>query len=179
MHAEKDVNVHVKNDWKQHVLRDQHRTIDHFSYSLVKGEDHQTVGKDRKVELLADDHLTVKGTGHTRIGDKWLLRAGDETHIKAGMKAVIEAGTELTVKAGGSFIKLDPSGVTIVGAKVRINSGGSPGSGTGARPLLPLDSLVPEEGQMPFCQAVIYAQARHLIQPIIKKCPQQNEVADA
>ena len=179
VHAEKDVNVHVKNDWKEHILRDQHRTIDHFSYSLVKGEDHQTVEKDRKVELLADDHLTVKGTGHARIGDKWLLRAGDETHIKAGMKTVIEAGTELTVKAGGSFIKLDPSGVSIVGAKVRINSGGSPGSGTGAKPLLPLDSLVPEEGLMPFCQAVVYAQARYLIQPIMKRCPQQSEAENA
>ncbi|WP_051307257.1 hypothetical protein, partial [Desulfomicrobium escambiense] len=60
-----------------------------------------------------------------------------------GRKVVIEAGTDLTIKAGGSFIRLDPSGVTIGGAKVRINSGGCPGSGTGARPLLPLDAQEP------------------------------------
>ncbi|MBA2781263.1 type VI secretion system tip protein VgrG, partial [Halomonas kenyensis] len=43
-------------------------------------------------------------------------------------------------KAGGSFLKLDPSGITIVGAQVKINSGGSPGSGSGqgaAAPELP------------------------------------------
>ncbi|MDX5432752.1 MAG: hypothetical protein LPK20_04190, partial [Halomonas sp.] len=41
---------------------------------------------------------------------------------------------------GGSFLKLDPSGITIVGAQVKINSGGSPGAGSGqgaAAALLP------------------------------------------
>ncbi|SFM24971.1 type VI secretion system secreted protein VgrG, partial [Desulfomicrobium norvegicum] len=179
VHAEKDVNAYVKNDWKEHILHDQHRTVDNFSYSLVKGEDQQTVEKDRKIELLADDHLTVRGSSHSRFGDKWLLRTGGEVHIKAGSKAVLEAGTELTVKAGGSFIRLDPSGVTIVGAKVGINSGGSPGSGSGARPLLPVDSLLPEEGRAPFCQKVIFDQARVLDEPVINECPMEQEPKDA
>jgi len=174
-HAEKDVNVYVKNDWKEHILHDQHRTVDNFSYSVVKGEDQQTVRKDRKVELLSDDHLTVKGNSHSRFGDKWLLRAGNEIHARAGRKAVIEAGAELTIKAGGSFIRLNASGVTIVGPKVRINSGGSPGSGTGARPLLPGESIVPEEGQVPFCQAAIFHQARCQSLSIVERCPVHNE----
>ncbi|MDY0228188.1 MAG: type VI secretion system tip protein TssI/VgrG [Desulfomicrobium apsheronum] len=143
-HAEKDVNVYVKNDWKEHILHDQHRTIDNYSYSIVKGEDHQTAHKDRKVELLSDDHLTVKGSRHRKITEKWLVRTGAETHLKSDIKTVLEAGTELTIMAGGSFIKLDPSGVTINGTKVKINSGGSPGSGSGARPLLPGDARLPE-----------------------------------
>ena len=143
-HAEKDVNVYVKNDWKEHILRDQHRTVDNFSYSLVKGEDQQTVHKDRKVELLSDDHLTVKGSSHRKIAKKWLVRSGDETHLQSGTKTVLEAGTELTIKVGGNFIKIDPSGVTIKGTKIKINSGGSPGSGSGARPLLPNDARLPE-----------------------------------
>jgi len=179
VHAEKDVNAYVKNDWKEHILHDQHRTVDNFSYSVVKGEDQQTVEKDRKIELLSDDHLTVKASSHSRFGDKWLLRTGDEVHIRAGSKAVLEAGTELTVKAGGSFIRLDPSGVTIVGAKVGINSGGSPGSGSGARPLLPVNSLLPEEGQAPFCQKVIFDRARELDEPVINECPMEQEPEDA
>jgi type VI secretion system secreted protein VgrG len=142
-HAEKDVNVYVKNDWKEHILHDQHRTIDNFSYSLIKGEDQQTVHQDRKVELLSDDHLTVRGSSHTRVQDKWLIRAGREIHSATGRKTVIEAGTELTLKAGGTFIRLDPSGVYINGVKVKINSGGSPGAGSGAKPLLPGDSQLP------------------------------------
>ncbi len=34
---------------------------------------------------------------------------------------------ELTIKSSGGFIKIDPSGVTIVGNLVLINSGGAPG----------------------------------------------------
>jgi type VI secretion system secreted protein VgrG len=151
-HAEKDVNVYVKNDWKERILHDQHRTIDNFSYSLVKGEDQQTVHKDRKAELLADDHLTVRGSSHTHVQEKWLVRAGREVHGAAGRKAVIEAGAELTIKAGGSFIRIDSSGVYVGGTKVRINSGGSPGSGSGARPLLPMYSELVDEGTAPITQ---------------------------
>lgn len=50
---------------------------------------------------------------------------------------MIEAGNELTLKAGGSFIKIDAGGVTITGAQIKLNSGGSPGTGAGAAPLLP------------------------------------------
>ena len=138
VHAEKDVNVHVENDWKEHILRDQHRTVDNFSYSIVKGEDQQTVEKDRKVELLSGDHLTVRGSSHSSYGDDWLLQAGTESHVAAGRTTVIEAGSELTIKAGGGFLRIDPSGVYVGGTTVRINSGGSQGSGSGARPLLPI-----------------------------------------
>ena len=47
------------------------------------------------------------------------------------MKIVMEAGSELTIKAGGSFIKLDASGITLVGPGIKMNSGGSPGTGSG------------------------------------------------
>lgn len=48
------------------------------------------------------------------------------------MNIVIEAGAEVTLQAGGSFVKVDPSGVTVSGPLVRMNSGGAPGSGTAA-----------------------------------------------
>ena len=53
---------------------------------------------------------------------------------------MLEAGDELTLNAGGSFLKLDGSGITIAGHKVRVNAGGSPGNGSGQAveaPLLP------------------------------------------
>ena len=53
---------------------------------------------------------------------------------------VIEAGVELTIKAGGSFIKLDPGGITLVGPQAKINAGGAPGKGSGIAikpPVLP------------------------------------------
>ncbi|MNY59956.1 hypothetical protein D3C86_1964580 [compost metagenome] len=53
------------------------------------------------------------------------------------MKVVLEAGSELTFKAAGSFIKLDGGGITLVGPTIKFNSGGGPGSGSGAAPVLP------------------------------------------
>lgn len=60
--------------------------------------------------------------------------AGTEVHHKAGAKVVLDAGVELTISGGGSFIKLDPSGVTLSGPGIKINSGGAPGSGSGTVP---------------------------------------------
>jgi type VI secretion system secreted protein VgrG len=173
VHAEKDVNVHVKNDWKEHVLRDRHQTVDRFSYTHILGEEHLRVDLPRKTELLQDEHLTVRGSSHSRFGNNWLVHAGNEVHIRSGSKVVIEAGADLTLKAGGAFIRLNPSGVVVSGGKVRINSGGSPGSGSGAAPLLPFSGELTEEGQAPFCQKLIFDQGRDEAQPITDQCPRQ------
>src|SRR5690606_12382141 len=59
-------------------------------------------------------------------------------HYYAGSKVVIDAGMELTASGGGSFLKLDPSGVTLNGATIKMNSGGAPGKGTGLSNLAPV-----------------------------------------
>ena len=61
----------------------------------------------------------VKGSQNEEVGKDW--------HQKTGMNIVIESGMELTIKSSGGFIKIDPSGITIMGTLVRINSGGAPG----------------------------------------------------
>ena len=66
VHAEKDVNVYVKNDWKEHVLHDQHCTIDNFFYSLVKGEDQQ-FGQEKGLPLT---FLPPRPQEKTQIGQK-------------------------------------------------------------------------------------------------------------
>ena len=53
------------------------------------------------------------------------------------MNVVIEAGMEITLKVGGSFVTIGPSGVTIKGPMVMINSGGAAGSGTAPSPVAP------------------------------------------
>ncbi len=68
---------------------------------------------------------------------------------------MIEAGAEITLKAGGSFVKLDPSGITIVGPQVRINSGGRPGVGSGQAVLEPLRPRGGESGMGSYNQSFI------------------------
>ncbi|TDW53978.1 type VI secretion system secreted protein VgrG, partial [Oceanimonas baumannii] len=80
----------------------------------------------------------------TELGSQELLKAGREIHLSSGHKVVLDAGAELTLKAGGSMIKLDPSGITLLGPNIRMNSGGSPGKGTGAAALPPQKPLPTE-----------------------------------
>jgi type VI secretion system secreted protein VgrG len=88
--------------------------------------------------VRANDHLTVADKQHLKIGTGQFVEAGNEIHYYAGNKVVLDAGMELTAKGGGSFLKLDPGGVTLSGATIKINSGGGPGKGSGIAVVLPV-----------------------------------------
>ena len=149
VHAEKDVNAHVKNDWKEHILHDRHRTVDNFTYALTRGETHETLKQQRKTELFANDNRTVHADSHTQVDGKWLGKAGTEIHLEGGLKIVLEAGAELTLKAGESWLTINGAGVSADGAAVCLNSGGGPGDGTPAEPQLPRDVKLTEKGVPP------------------------------
>ncbi|MCE8031628.1 type VI secretion system tip protein VgrG [Billgrantia tianxiuensis] len=140
LHAQKDLELLTNNDRTEEIGNDSHLTVHHYRISEIHADDHLTVHGQRHLQVDGDDHLIVGATRHEKTARAQLVEAGQEIHHKAGSKTVIDAGAEITLKAGGSFLKLDPSGITIVGAQVRINSGGSPGAGSGqgaAAALLP------------------------------------------
>ncbi len=131
IHAQRDWDENVEHDQKIRVGNERHDTVEKNTYTELKAEEHRTTIADRKIEAKADDHLTVGQSQHVKLGTAQLTSVGNEIHLKAGDKIVIEAGTELTILGGGSFIKLDAGGVTVVGPVIKINAGGSAGSGTG------------------------------------------------
>ncbi|WP_166221878.1 type VI secretion system tip protein VgrG [Pseudomonas atagonensis] len=131
IHAQRDWDENVEHDQKIRVGNERHDTVVKNTYTELKAEEHRTTVSDRKVEAKVDDHLTVGQNQHVKLGTAQLTSVGKEIHLKAGDKIVIEAGSELTILGGGSFIKLDGGGVTVVGPVVKINAGGSAGSGTG------------------------------------------------
>ncbi|WBL60438.1 type VI secretion system tip protein VgrG [Stutzerimonas stutzeri] len=133
LHAQRDWDENIEHDQKIRVGHERHDTVEANSYSELKAEEHLIVAGDRKVEIKPDDHLAVGQTQHIKLGTAHLTKAGREVHLKAGQKMVIEAGVELTLKAGGSFIKLDPGGITVSGPLARINAGGAPGKGSGIK----------------------------------------------
>ncbi len=140
LHAQKDLELLTLNDRTEEIRNDSHLKVHNDRISEIDVDDHHTVHGNRFEHTKGDQHLHVDGTLHVKTGQAWLTETGREMHVKAGHKEVLEAGAEITLKAGGSFIKLDPSGISIVGPSVRINSGGSAGNGTGQAvesPLLP------------------------------------------
>ena len=137
IHAQRDWDENIEHDQKIRVGNERHDTVEANAYSHFKAEEHRTTHADRKTEIKANDHLTVGDSQHIKLGNGQFIQAGQEIHLSSGLKVVLEAGSELTLKGGGSFIKLDGGGVTLVGPVIKINSGGAPGSGSGAAPVLP------------------------------------------
>ncbi len=131
LHAQRNWDQNIEHDQKIRIGHERHDTVEANSYSEFQAAEHLTVTGDRKVEVKPDDHLSVGQTQHIKLGTAQLTKAGREIHLKAGQKMVIEAGIELTLSAGGSFIKLDPGGITVSGPMTKINAGGAPGKGSG------------------------------------------------
>lgn len=149
LHAQRDWDENIENDQKIRVGHERHDRVEANSYSEFMAEEHHTTHGERKTEIKANDHLTVGTSQHIKLGTGQFIEAGNEIHYYAGSKVVIDAGMELTAKGGGSFLKLDPSGVTLSGPGIKINSGGSPGKGAGIgikKPGLPGAALTDEAG---------------------------------
>ncbi|MBA1227553.1 bacteriophage T4 gp5 trimerisation domain-containing protein, partial [Stutzerimonas stutzeri] len=138
IHAQRDWDENIEHDQKIRVGHERHDTVEANSYSEFRAEEHRTTHSDRKTEVRANDHLTVGNSQHLKIGTGQFIEAGNEIHYYAGSKVVIDAGMELTASGGGSFLKLDPSGVTLSGATIRMNSGGAAGKGSGLKILAPV-----------------------------------------
>ncbi|PSU99272.1 type VI secretion system Vgr family protein [Photobacterium kishitanii] len=138
VHAQKDVNVLVEHDRRDDIKHDFHLDVENERFTQIKVNDHLTIDGESRHHTKGDHTLVVDGSMHLKQGKALLVDAGNEVHLKAGSKVVIEAGAEITVKAGGSFVKIDASGVSLVGAAVNLNSGGSAGSGSGYAGLVPM-----------------------------------------
>ena len=170
LHAEKDVNIHIKNNWKEHILRDKHVSVDRHAYVRTQRETHETLDGARKTELHANDNLILRATSHAAIDGSWLCRVGAETHLYAGETAVFEAGTEATLKGGASWIRFTPSGVAAGGSSVSLGGGKSPAGGTPAAPLAPLATRAVAAEVCPVASLLCLQVAREQDAPFAGSC---------
>jgi type VI secretion system secreted protein VgrG len=178
LHAERDWDENIEHDQKIRVGNERHDTVEANSYSEFLAEEHRTTHADRKSEIKANDHLTVGNSQHIKIGTGQFINAGSEIHLSSGQKVVLEAGSELTFKAAGSFIKLDAGGITLVGPVIKFNSGGAPGNGSGAAPVLP--GMVKPADTDKAGELLIQAQRQALLQkkPLCAICEAAKAEAD-
>lgn len=137
VHAEKNVDIRIKNDRMEIVKNDRHLIVDNDKLEQVKKDKHVKVGGDHNEKTDGTYSLEAGSDIHEKAGSNVAVEAGSSVHIKAGMSAVIEAGTSLTLKVGGNFININSGGIFIKGTMVMLNSGGMAGSGSGSRPNAP------------------------------------------
>ncbi|MBC7911561.1 MAG: type VI secretion system tip protein VgrG [Pyrinomonadaceae bacterium] len=165
-----DKNGKKWGDQHERVYRDKHLIVDRNKIEQVgdsvelliggidsgkgnwdismKGSKAETIGGDDEFHLTGDRRqkiggstsLTVVGDQQEKVMGKHALESAQEIHLKAGMKVIIEAGVQLTIKGPGGFVDIGPTGVTIQGTMVLINSGGAAGSGSGSSPDTPNDA---------------------------------------
>jgi len=155
----------VKNDRFERIEGESHLVVkkevrlkyeDKFHFHVVndmlldtQGQHSMKAAKDITAETKTSFSAKAGTDVHMKAGTNVGVEAGTNVHLKGGTNVVIEAGTTLTLMAGGSSVVIGPSGVTIMGSMVKVNSGGSPGSGSGASPVAPTKPEDPKEAVPP------------------------------
>ncbi|WP_153039325.1 type VI secretion system tip protein TssI/VgrG, partial [Pseudovibrio axinellae] len=165
VHAQKDQDIIVENDRREHIRHDRHQVVENNRHLLVKNNHYQHIAKDeyRRIDnetnwifggkllfkVYNALHTTVYGAvvNSFRANRSTMIKGSDSLKVEGGstttilgkttVKApnvVLEGTEELTIKGPGGFVKIDSGGVTIVGNKVKINQGGSPGTAADAAP---------------------------------------------
>ncbi len=156
-HTKEDRKEQIEGQWHMHVTKDVLQKFD-AKFGLTVAKD-VMIKTDAKFNLkTAQDIAMESGTAaslktstdlHLKIGKNIGAEGGMNVHIKGGMNVVIEAGTQLTLKGGSGSVVLGMDGVAITGPMVKINSGGSPGSGSGASPVAPTEPAAPVDPTKP------------------------------
>ena len=143
INAQKDFHIRVGNQERHNVKEnqflivegEQRVRIDGARSAAVGGKDALEVADEQSIVCQADVYYDFKGN-HDHV-------VASEYHIKAD-KLVVEADSGVSLKCGGNFVLIDSSGVTIVGTKIKLNSGGSALSssisGSPASPASPEDA---------------------------------------
>ena len=142
--VEADKHLTVQGHRFQLLKGDTHLTVEGDQLEWVKQNQHLIVGGEQMTAVKGNEHLIVQGNHNERSCQKRSIRAKTDFHAEAGMTLSLKAGMQLTIQAGESFITLDASGITIQGAMVKVNSGGTPGECSPVPPAKPDSPSAPE-----------------------------------
>lgn len=137
INAQKDFHVNVENDRVETIGHDHHLSVKENKFELVEKESNREVKLDLNETVGGNTSYDVTGNSGVKVGGNYSLEVDGDIYIKAGGNLVLEGRISVTVKAGGNFVTIDPSGVTILGTMVKVNSGGSAGGGSAVSLLSP------------------------------------------
>lgn len=130
--AQKDLHIRVTNDRVENVDHNRHLTVKENKFELVKQNKHEEVKLDLNQKVGGKLSLSIAGDFGEEIGGNHSEKTTGKIYLKSDQEIVIEAASGVTLKCGGNFVKVDSSGVSILGTQVKLNSGGSAGSGSPA-----------------------------------------------
>ncbi len=103
MNAEKDLDIHVENDWHNQIDKDHHVTIKGDHYDAITGASHSKIIKDRIEEVGGDTHLKVTGKQSEDVGGDASEKIGGNHFFSTGSNAHINVGSALNEKIGSTY----------------------------------------------------------------------------
>jgi type VI secretion system secreted protein VgrG len=144
IHAEKNLDIRVKNDRFETVSRNRHLHVEQDKFEHVDNNRSEEVDADHKEKIGKDRNLTIKGKEAKEVGGSLSLTVkGDMIEVfKANhseqtskdyylraQNVVIEGLQNITLSVGGSYIAIEPGTIEIStsgqlkidGTKVQLN----------------------------------------------------------
>lgn len=103
MNAEKDLDIHVENDWHNQIDNDHHVTIKKDHFDSIGGASHSKVTGDRMEEIGGAAHKKVTGAYTEKVGGDVGEDFGGNHMLKIAAGQHIEVGAALNEKIGANY----------------------------------------------------------------------------
>ena len=124
-----DQSITVANDRCITVRNDQTLQVTNDRTVSVSNDDGLYVRNDRKVTVEGkQEHKTTGNHVSLVVKGDLARKVSGALGIKVDGDIVLESSSRISLKVGGSFVVIHSGGVDIVGPKISLNSGGSPGT---------------------------------------------------
>jgi type VI secretion system secreted protein VgrG len=161
LHAEKDLDISIEHDRRisvgnndslivtgkqmEQIGDEYHRQIKSNSVEQIGGNADLGISGNQTEQVGGNHSLNVGSNQSIQVGTAYSMNSGQTVYINGGMNVVIQAGMELSLVGSGGFVTIGPSGVSISGTTVLINSGGAAGSGSPGQTPSPKSPTAPDK----------------------------------
>ena len=146
LRGQKDLDTRMLNDSREWVGNNRSLIVTKDQMEQVKGDHHSQVTQNSNQKIGQNLSMQAGQNVYEKSGQNFSHEAGVNIDLKGGVNVTIEAGVTLTLKAGSNFVMIGPSGVTILGTMVMINSGGSASSASCGSPTAPTNPDEADDG---------------------------------
>ncbi len=183
IHAEKNLDLRVKNDLYETVARERHLTVKHDRLESVEGSAHETIAGNSVVRTGRDQHLTVAGNQAISVRQGVSRKVGGDVvesianhfeqdsglHVVTAKQVIVNSLEGVSVQCGSSSLVLNSAGVTISGPLITVDTpmlrlccgpGSPPLPAIAPPPAPPMSPRAPEEADEADPGAVSALKAR-------------------
>ncbi|EJA8922506.1 type VI secretion system tip protein VgrG, partial [Escherichia coli] len=120
--------ITVRNDQMLKVTNDRTVSVSHDDSLYVRNDRWVTV-KGKLEHRTTGNHISqVEGKHSLEVKGDLAEKVSGALGIKVDGEIVLESSSQISLKVGRSFVVIHSGGVDIVGPKINLNGGGSPGT---------------------------------------------------